>query len=84
MLTKQCEIDRKNMPLPFAQGLGVFIVGKGKDLAFTHPGNNYPGLNCWPMAWPERGTGVVVMSNAGMYGLLNMEIVAAVAREYNR
>ena len=84
LFTKECEIDRKEFPLPFDQGLGVFLMGEGKDLAFTHPGNNYPGLNCWPMAWPERGTGAVIMCNAEMYGLLNIEIVSAINWEYNQ
>lgn len=82
--TKECEIDQKKFPLPFYQGLGVFLMGEGKNLAFTHPGNNYPGLNCWPMGWPERGTGAVIMCNAGMYGILNIEIVSAINREYNQ
>jgi CubicO group peptidase (beta-lactamase class C family) len=84
LFAKQCEIDKQQFPLPFDEGLGVFIMGKGKDLLFTHPGNNYPGLNCWPVGWPKRGTGVVVMGNSGMYGRLNIEIIAAVNQEYNK
>jgi CubicO group peptidase (beta-lactamase class C family) len=83
MFTKECEIDQKRFPLPFDEGLGVFLMGKEKDLLFTHPGNNYPGLNCWPIGWPERGTGAVVMCNSGMYGRLNIEIITAINEEYN-
>jgi len=83
MLASECEIDKKIFPLPFHQGLGVFLMGEGKDMLFTHPGNNYPGLNCWLIGWPERGTGAVVMGNSGMYGRLNLEIIDAIHREYN-
>lgn len=84
MFTKECEIDRKKFPLPFDEGLGVLLMGEGKDLLFTHPGNNYPGLNCWLIGWPERGTGAVIMDNAANYGALAIEIVAAIKREYNK
>jgi len=67
----------------FYEGLGVFLMDEGKDFLFTHPGNNYPGLNCWPVGWPERGTGAVVMSNSGMIGRINIEIISAINKEYN-
>jgi CubicO group peptidase (beta-lactamase class C family) len=84
LFTKECEIDQKIMPLPFDEGLGVFLMGEGKDLLFTHPGNNYPGLNCWLIGWPERGTGAVIMSNAANFGLLSVEIICAINNEYNQ
>ena len=83
LFTRQCDIDKEQFPLPFDEGLGVFMMGEGKDLLFTHPGNNYPGLNCWPIGWPERGTGAVIMGNSGMYGRLNLEIITAINKEYN-
>lgn len=83
LFTKQCDIDTEQFPLPFDEGLGVFLMGEGKDLLFTHPGNNSPGLNCWPVGWPERGTGAVIMGNSGMYGRLNLEIITAINKEYN-
>jgi CubicO group peptidase (beta-lactamase class C family) len=83
MFTKERDIDREKFPLPFWQGLGVFLMGEGRDRAFLHPGSNYPGLNCWLIGWPERGTGAVVMSNGGMYGFLGAEVVQAIDREYN-
>jgi CubicO group peptidase (beta-lactamase class C family) len=84
MFGKECEIDREKIPLPFSEGLGVFLMGEGRDLMFTHPGNNYPGLNCWLIGWPERGTGAVVMSNGGMIGIVCVEIIYAVINEYNK
>ena len=83
LFTRQCDIDKEQFPLPFDEGLGVFMMGEGKDLLFTHPGNNYPGLNCWPIGWPELGTGAVIMGNSGMYGRLNLEIITAINKEYN-
>jgi len=84
MLTTECDIDQQKFPLPFTEGLGVFLMGHGRDVAFLHPGNNYPGLNCWLIGWPERGTGAVIMSNGGVYGMLGAEIIHAVDNEYNR
>jgi CubicO group peptidase (beta-lactamase class C family) len=71
------------LPAAF-DGLGVFLVGEGKDLAFAHPGTNFPGFTSWLIGWPERGTGVVIMTNGIQGHLLSMEIVSAFHREYNR
>jgi len=80
---KECDIDQKAIPLPFYEGLGVFLMGEGKDLVFTHPGENYPGFICWPMGWPERGTAAVIMTNGAQGYMLAMEIAAAFHLEYN-
>ena len=87
LFTKECEIDQKLFPLPFSEGLGVFLMGEGRDLLFTHPGTNYPGLFCWLIGWPELGTGAVVMTNGPgpVNGLvLAIEIVSAINNEYNQ
>lgn len=68
----------------FHEGLGVLLKGEGRNLVVLHPGSNYPGLNCWLIGWPERGTGAVVMSNGGVYGFLGAEVVEAIDHEYNR
>jgi len=81
---KECEIDQKAIPLPFFQGLGVFLMGEGKDLVFTHPGENYPGFISWLMGWPERSTAAVIMTNGAQGFMLAMEIVSAINLEYNR
>jgi len=84
LFTKECDIDQKKTPLPFSDGLGVFLMSERKDLAFTHPGENFPGFICWLIGWPERGTGAVIMTNGAQGHLLSMEIVSAIHREYNR
>jgi CubicO group peptidase (beta-lactamase class C family) len=84
LFTIECEIDQKKTPLPFSEGLGVFLMGEGKDLAFTHPGENGPGFTSWLIGWPERGTGVVIMTNGIQGHSLSMEIISAIHREYNR
>lgn len=83
LLSKECDIDREAIPLPFYEGLGVFLLGEGEDLVFTHPGENYPGFISWLVGWPERGTAAVVMTNGAQGSLLAMEIVSAIDREYN-
>ncbi len=84
MFQKICEIDRKNIPLPFFQGLGVFLMDEGRDLLFTHPGSNNPGLQCWLIGWPERGTGAVVMTNGANGMFLEVEIINAIILLYNK
>jgi hypothetical protein len=84
LFTKECDIDQKQVPLPFSDGLGVFLMGEGKDLAFTHLGENGPGFTSWLIGWPERGTGVVIMTNGIQGHSLSMEIISAIHREYNR
>jgi len=74
-------------PLPFSEGLGVFLMGEGRDFLFTHPGSNGPGLLSFIVGWPERGTGAVVMSNGpGMVDgiLILLEILSAIDIEYNK
>lgn len=87
LFTKECEIDQNSFPLPFTEGLGVFLMGEGRDFLFAHPGTNYPGLLCWLVGWPELGTGAVVMTNGA--GIINglviaIEIVSAIDNEYNK
>lgn len=87
LFTKECEIDQNMFPLPFSEGLGVFLMGEGRDFLFTHPGSNGPGSLGFLVGWPERGTGAVVMANGpGMVDgfLILMEIVSAINIEYNK
>lgn len=84
MFQKVCEIDQKQKPLPFSQGLGVFVMGEGRDLLFTHPGSNSPGLQCWLIGWPERETGAVIMTNGANGIFFEVEIINAIIQGYNR
>jgi CubicO group peptidase (beta-lactamase class C family) len=84
LFNKECEIDQKAIPLPFFEGLGVFLMGEGKDLVFTHPGENFPGFICWLIGWPERGTAAVIMINGAQGFMLAMEIISAINLEYNK
>lgn len=83
MFQTVCEIDQKQKPLPFSQGLGVFLMSEGRDLLFTHPGSNNPGLQCWLIGWPERGIGAVIMTNGANGMFLEVEIINAIINEYN-
>jgi CubicO group peptidase (beta-lactamase class C family) len=80
---KECEVDQNQKPLPFSQGLGVFLMGEGRDMLFTHPGSNNPGLQCWLIGWPELGTGTVVMTNGANGMFLEIESINAIIQEYN-
>jgi CubicO group peptidase (beta-lactamase class C family) len=77
------DLIKRLLPNAF-DGLGVFLVGEGKDLAFAHPGTNDPGFTSWLIGWPERGTGVVIMTNGIQGHSLSMEIINAIHREYNK
>jgi len=85
--TVESDIDDQTkaiLPAPAFDGLGVWLVGEGKDLAFIHPGENGPGFTSWLIGWPERGTGVVIMTNGIQGRSLSVEIINAFHREYNR
>lgn len=84
LLQKDHDLDPRMFGLPVSGGLGVMLLGEGKDLLFAHPGSNLPGLNCWLMGWPERGTAVAVMTNGAKGEVLAMEIISAINREYNK
>ena len=84
LFNKECDIDQKAIPLPFYEGLGVFLMGEGKDIVFTHPGENFPGFICWLLGWPERGTAAVIMTNGAQGFMLAMEIIPAIHLEYNK
>jgi CubicO group peptidase (beta-lactamase class C family) len=63
-------------------GLGVFLVGEGEGLYFTHPGQNMPGTTCVLIGSPATGKGAVIMAN-GVAGLmLTMEIFPALVNTY--
>lgn len=62
-------------------GLGVGLAGDGQDLRFTHGGSN-KGFRSYLVMYPERGDGVVVMTNGDEGSALMMEVVRAVARVY--
>jgi hypothetical protein len=83
MLQKVCKIDQEQAPLPFSPGLGVFLMGEGRDLLFTHPRSNNPGLQCWLIGCPERGTGAVLMTNGANGMFLEIEIINAINNKYN-
>jgi len=84
LMSSQVDLDPGIFGMPVAEGLGVFLMNEGEDLAFLHPGSNLPGLNCWLIGWPAHGTAAVVMTNGAMGEVLAMEIITAVNRSYNR
>ena len=59
-------------------------MGEGKDLLFMHPGNNFPGLNCRLIGWPNRGTAAIIMTNGEKGELLAKEIITTINWKYNK
>lgn len=84
LLKKEFDLDPRMFGIPISEGLGVLLIGEGKDLLFTHPGSNLPGLNCWLIGWPERGNSIVIMTNGAQGELLAMEMISAFNNEYNK
>ncbi|HUS86649.1 MAG TPA: serine hydrolase domain-containing protein [Bacteroidales bacterium] len=84
LFSKEFDLDPRMFGLPLSEGLGVLLMGEGKDLLFMHPGSNLPGLNCWLIGWPERGNSIVIMTNGAQGEVLAMEIVSAFINEYNK
>jgi CubicO group peptidase (beta-lactamase class C family) len=84
LFNKEFDLDPGMFGIPLSEGLGVFLTGEGRDLLFMHPGSNLPGLNCWLIGWPERGTAAVVMTNGAKGEVLAMEIISAINLEYNK
>ena len=62
-------------------GLGFMLQGEGADFRFSHSGGN-EGFVCDLVAYPARGMGLAVMTNADAGGALIGEIERAIAAEY--
>jgi CubicO group peptidase (beta-lactamase class C family) len=84
ILHKELDLDPSMFGVPLSEGLGVILRGEGEDLVFAAPGSNFPGMNCWLFGYPERGSGIVVMTNGAQGEVLAMEIISAFNREYNQ
>jgi CubicO group peptidase (beta-lactamase class C family) len=63
-------------------GLGVGLSGSGAARAFGHGGSN-AGFRCTMLVLLESGNGAVVMTNGDNGGRLGVEVVRAIAAEYN-
>ena len=62
-------------------GLGLALHGAGPDLRCSHTGSNR-GYKCMLIAYPERGQGAVVMTNAEQGWDLGEELLLSIAAEY--
>jgi len=63
-------------------GLGFTTQGEGLDHWFGHVGGN-EGFRCIILAYPERGYGIVVMTNGDAGDSLYNEILMSVELEYS-
>ena len=66
-----------------SQGLGVFLMGEVENLSFAYAGHNAPGATSMLIAFPVTGKGVVIMTNGEAGIQLTLEILGAIANEYN-
>ncbi|GAG08545.1 unnamed protein product, partial [marine sediment metagenome] len=73
MLTRQNNTDF---------GLGVVVAGKGKNLYFWKAGHNY-GYHSLLIMFPNRGKGLVIMTNSETGGTVINYITAVIAHEYD-
>jgi CubicO group peptidase (beta-lactamase class C family) len=71
MLTAQSE----------SYGLGLSLRGEGEWISFSHGGSN-EGFRCFLIAYPKKGQGAVVMTNADNGGDLMLEILRGIAAAY--
>ena len=65
-----------------AYGLGPSLGGEGRDASFSHGGAN-EGFRAFFIAFPERGQGAAIMTNSDAGGTLALEILRAIAEEYD-
>ncbi len=63
-------------------GLGLAVQGEGKNLAFSHGGDNR-GYHNFLFAYARRGQGVAVMTNAQNGSYIYQEILRSVAIVYD-
>ncbi|WP_460585129.1 serine hydrolase domain-containing protein [Hymenobacter arcticus] len=69
-------------PGPGSYGLGMVVRGKGPQRRFFHAGSNPGGYECLMMNYPEKGVGIVIMTNSSQGGTLRDEVVRAFTAEY--
>ncbi len=62
-------------------GLGVGVRGDGPEAIFAHGGSN-AGFRCYLVSYRDMGSGVAIMTNSDLGGVILQDIVRAVAREY--
>ncbi len=84
MLSRAVDLDPRMFGVQLGAGFGVLLHGEGEELKFVHPGNNFPGANCWLIGWPEKGLGAVIMTNGASGEVLALEIISSIGMEYNR
>lgn len=66
----------------YGLGLGLSHSVDGRIVSFGHGGSN-EGFKCQMIAFPETGSGAVVMTNGDQGGMLANEILRALAMEYD-
>jgi CubicO group peptidase (beta-lactamase class C family) len=81
VLSKEMTVRMLTPVVEDFNGLGFFLIKKGKAMYFGHGGAD-EGFRAELLVHKERGYGVVVMVNSDNGPIIN-EIIGAVAREYD-
>ena len=64
------------------QGLGVMLLGSGRNLAFLFAGANAPGATSLLVGCPATGQGAVIMTNAANGELVMIQLMLTIQKEY--
>lgn len=83
LVTRQIGVPMEALGLPLSNGLGIFIDDTTDEACFLHTGHNRPGTTFVIVAYPALGKGAVIGVNGNVGDRLYLEIIAAVAREYD-
>jgi CubicO group peptidase (beta-lactamase class C family) len=62
-------------------GLGFGVIGEGAAARFAHGGSN-AGFRCYLVCYRDTGSGVAIMINSDLGGVILQDLARAVAREY--
>jgi CubicO group peptidase (beta-lactamase class C family) len=82
MLTPQVENVPFMEPFDFDWGLGWQLLNLGENVYFVHGGDNPEGFQSIIMGLPEKGWGVVIMTNGANGNRLYFEILYQIATVY--
>lgn len=63
-------------------GLGIGVKGEGENLSLSHNGGN-EGFRCSLLAYPRTARGAIVMTNSDNGDAFTLEVLRALAREYD-
>jgi len=82
MVRPQPALDGSQYGWTDGQGLGVFLLGRGEQMRFLHPGLNVPGATGLAIAWPSKRFAVAIATNGFNGQTLQLELLRSISTEY--